>query len=84
MASGKAVSWCQNGAEGFRHFSRSNVSWSQELIELGKFCNGLASLKGSENRPLKSSQYKSSRFVRELARRNMTMVHWRSRGNFSL
>jgi len=48
MASGKAVSWCQNCAEGFRHFSRSNVSWSQELIELGKFCNGLGSLKGSE------------------------------------
>jgi hypothetical protein len=45
---GWPLSRCQNGAEGFRHFSRSNDSRSQELIELGKFCNDLANPKSSE------------------------------------
>jgi hypothetical protein len=39
---------CQNGAEGFRHFIRSNDSWNQEFIELGKFCNDLANPESSE------------------------------------
>ena len=48
MASGMAPNPYQNRAEAFRHLNRIYASWSQESIDLWKFCNNLTNPKSSE------------------------------------